>query len=278
MILSDLDNYEEDLKSKTGLSLTGIAARAAGLGEDDVQNGPESALVGVVPVTAGRGRISGFCGCLAGILSHLRFQSFVTAYTDAAGLAEAFEKQADVIMMADDVRFVAIHTPSRQVIDNAAATAEGFVTGLSLMAGGLEGRNVLVLGCGRVGGHAAEALLMMNARVSLYDIDPDRCRTLFKMLSRTPDMRIAGSVAIFDNFDRAMAEHQYIIDTTPAEGIIRLHHLTPDTWISAPGVPCGLCPDARSKIAGRLLHDPLQIGVATMAFLALACRRQLKGS
>jgi pyrrolysine biosynthesis protein PylD len=37
-----------------------------------------------------------------------------------------------------------------------------------------------------------------------------------------------------------------------------------DTYISAPGMPTGLGAGALKKLSGRYLHDPLQIGVATM--------------
>jgi pyrrolysine biosynthesis protein PylD len=51
--------------------------------------------------------------------------------------------------------------------------------------------------------------------------------------------------------------------------MIKAHHITSETYVSAPGVPLGLDKDARGKISDRLLHDPLQIGVATMVACAL---------
>ena len=45
-------------------------------------------------------------------------------------------------MLADDERFVALHIRSRSIADNAVCTGKAFATGLSLMAGGLKGREV----------------------------------------------------------------------------------------------------------------------------------------
>jgi pyrrolysine biosynthesis protein PylD len=62
----------------------------------------------------------------------------------------------------------------------------------------------------------------------------------------------------------ALLRHRCIIDASPATDIIDERHINQDTYISAPGMPSGLSPEALSKISDRFLHDPLQIGVATM--------------
>jgi len=46
--------------------------------------------------------------------------------------------------------------------------------------------------------------------------------------------------------------------------------LPADAFVAAPGLPMGLSQNAREKVGSRLLHDPLQIGVAAMVMLALA--------
>ena len=93
------------------------------------------------------------------ILTHIGFNAFLTQNTDASGVAEAFENSADILMMADDRRFVALAPKSCHVIDNAVATGKGFAAELDLMAGGLRGNKVLIIGCGPVGQSAAEALI-----------------------------------------------------------------------------------------------------------------------
>ena len=50
---------------------------------------------------------------------------------------------------------------------------------------------------------------------------------------------------------------------------IEAKHIQPTTAIAAPGVPLGLSPEAQTRIESRLIHDPLQIGVATMMAFAV---------
>jgi pyrrolysine biosynthesis protein PylD len=60
-----------------------------------------------------------------------------------------------------------------------------------------------------------------------------------------------------------------IVDATPAAEIIDAEFISPQTFLTAPGMPLGLDRDALKKISDRLLHDPLQIGVATMGMAAV---------
>jgi len=264
-IPADLAAYDTELIAKTGHSLAGLACHAAGLKGAEIKDIFGSVLVGVIPVTSGEGIIGGFCEAVKSIVSHLGCRAFVTQATDVAGLAEAFERKVDIILLSDDECFIALHRKTHQVIENAVATGRGFVAGLYLMAGDLKARNVLVFGCGPVGRSAVEKLVGMDALVSIYDIDFSRSIELSGKIQRSFNVpiRIAAEP------ERALTTHQLIIDATPAADIIRAHHITADTYISAPGVPLGLDEKARLKIGNRLLHDPLQIGVATMVVSAL---------
>lgn len=262
---ADLAGYDSALKAKTGCSLRKVACQAAGIQADAVQNAFDSVWIGVIPVTSGKGVIMGFCDAVASIVSYMGCNTFITQAADVAGLAEAFEKKADIVMLADDDRFIALHVASRQVIDNAVVTGKGFATGLSLMAGDLKKKNVLVIGCGPVGCSATAQLVTMGALVSIYDINP-ACST---GLSQEIKQSCNANIHIIRDLDRALQSHQYIIDASPASDIIHAHHVAADTYISAPGSPIGLDQEAQLKIGNRLLHDPLQIGVATMAISAL---------
>ena len=263
-ISDELAEYDAELTARTGCSLRGIASLAAGLQEDEIKNRFKNIRIGVIPITVGEGVIAGFCDAVAAIVSHLGCKTFITRASDVAGLTEAFEKKADIIMLADDHQFIALHTTTRQLIENAAATGKGFVTGLHLMAGDLNKKKVLVIGCGPVGRSATEKLVVMRAHVSIYDTNPARSIDLSEALKKTRNAK----VQIIKDINRALKSHEFIIDASPAADIIQARHITPNTYISAPGVPCGLDQDARSKIGNRLLHDPLQIGVATMVLSA----------
>ncbi len=264
-IVDKLEDYDTELISKTGHPLRGIACAAVGVDEFRIRNILGNLRVGVIPITSGEGIISGFCEAVKGILSHMGCRAFVTQATDVAGLAEAFKKKVDIILLSDDECFIALHTESRRVIDNAVATGKGFVAGLSLMASGLKEKNVLVIGCGPVGRSAVEELVGEGARVSICDIDSSRSIALSEEIKRS----FNAEIQIAEELDRALTAHQLIIDATPAADIIRTQHITPDTVISVPGVPLGLDSEAQSKISNRLLHDPLQIGVATMLVCAM---------
>jgi pyrrolysine biosynthesis protein PylD len=264
-ITDELEAYDSELLSKTGCTLNGIACRAAGVEESEVKKKSGNLLVGVIPITFGEGVISGFCETVAGIVSHIGCRTFVAKATDIAGIAEAVEKKADILMLADDDRFVAIDIPNRRVVDNADATAKGYVVGLKLMAGGLQGKDVLVIGCGPVGSYATEILAKLDTQVSVCDVNPSRSKDLADRLKHS----LNAEIKVAKELEPSLLRHQFVVDATPAADIIRAHHITPETYISAPGVPLGLDSDAQIKISNRLLHDPLQIGVATMVVCAL---------
>jgi pyrrolysine biosynthesis protein PylD len=259
-IAAELDDYDAELLAKTGYTLRGIACHAVGIDEEKIQDLIDSFRVVVVPITSGEGVIDGFAATVKEIVAHIGFRAFVTHQTDVAGLAEALEKKSDVIMLADDYHFVALNLKSHRVVDNAKATGKGYVWGLNLMTGGLKGRRVLVIGCGPVGRSAVETLVRLEAKVSVYDVNPHRCHDLAGKIRRS----LSTEIKVEKEFGQALIGHQILVDATPAPNLIDNQHITPETYISAPGVPHGLSLAALKKISGRFLHDSLQIGVATM--------------
>jgi 3-methylornithyl-N6-L-lysine dehydrogenase len=269
-IPAKLHEYDLELRRKTGCSLRELACHAAGIEIKKVEHQLHLFPIGIIPVTSGKGLIKGFSDAVHGIVSQLGFAAFITEATDVAGLAEAFKRNADAILLSDDTRFVAINIESRHVIDNSEATARGYVAGLDLMVGGVNAKKVLVIGCGPVGSAAANELVQKGAVVSLFDIDSSRCREIRESIER----EFEKGIEVATEMETALHDTHLIIDATPARDIIKAHHVGPDTHIAAPGVPSGLDPEAQSEIGDRLLHDPLEIGVATMAFSALKWHMQ----
>jgi len=259
--------YEAELQTITGRGLAGVAAHAAGIDTAAAAERLAALAVWAVPMTCGQGVIGGFSRAVARIAGHLGCRAHCAAQSDAAGLAEAFENGADLILLSDDSRFVAIDAARRQVVDNGAATGTGFAAGLDLMAGGLTGRTIVVMGCGPVGRAAAAAAASFGASVRLHDLKPDRCRRAVDDLKQQGVQ--AGNVA---GIEEALDRHRLIIEATNSPDTIPAARIHADTRIAAPGVPLGLDRRARTRAAGRLLHDPLEIGVATMLTLALAAR------
>jgi pyrrolysine biosynthesis protein PylD len=256
-ISRDLPAYDAELLQKTGLGLKGIAARTVGISEEVFS----SRLAAAVSMTGGQGRIGGFAEMVTAILVHLGTPVVRPSFTDVAGIEEAIACGAEVIFFADDQSFVALHLSRKKIVNNAWATARGYVTALDALAGGLEGKGVLVIGAaGQLGRQAARALVGMGARVAVYDLDRERLSTLY-----------AGMTAeIRPDLEEALKQHQIYFDASPAPAIIESRHIREDTMIAAPGMPLGVSAEAQRRVAARLIHDPLQIGVATMLAEALA--------
>jgi pyrrolysine biosynthesis protein PylD len=260
-ITSQLKAYDEELIAKTGHNLGQIACHAVEMEEETSREIASGIKAGIVPVRWGQGVIEGFCEATAGILKHLGFDTVVTVQADISGLTEAYETKADIIFLSDDNDFVALNTRNRQYVHNAEATGKGFAAGLDLMTGGLARQHVLVLGCGAVGRNAALSLLHYGATVSIYDINSRYPREFASTLSGYDP----GRVTVESDFHKALAGRTLMVDATNSAEIIHAEAISQQTFIVAPGMPVGLSRGAMDKVSERLLHDPLQIGVATMA-------------
>lgn len=258
-IATTLEEYNAELVRMTGCSLREIAAHAVGKGINDYYD--QQLKVAVIPMTCGEGIIEGFVESVASIVSFLGFNASITENSDAGGVAEAVLSGAEILMMADDNRFVAINLKTGKVSDNGDATGKGYVAGLDRMCKGLEGKNVLLIGAGPVGTGAALALARLGAQVSIYDINMLSSQRLVGALKKQD-----YSITIETDLDSALGKHHILVDACPAEDIILLNHISEDMVIAAPGIPLGVHAEAIEQLSKRMLHDPLQIGVATMIF------------
>lgn len=254
-----LELYDRELLARTGRTLRQVACRAAGIVEDQIPGAIRTTNVGVISMTAGEGIISGFAQAVRDIIGHLGFRAFVPELADVAGLAGAIEEGADVVFMADDALFVAINLSTRRTVDNAEATGRGYGAALEGLADGMRGRRVLVIGAGGVGTGAATILKEMGAQIGVFDRETRQAEHL---------AREVGAV-VEDDLEQALHRYTILVDACPASGIIEARHIKPTTIVAAPGIPLGLTAEARSRIGDRLVHDPLQIGVATMMIATL---------
>jgi len=252
--------YDLELQRKTGHSLSQLAARAAGRALRDID--PGRFKVAVVPLSCGEGIIAGFSEAVASIVAHLGFEVFVAGLPDAAGLAEAVARGADIIFEADDLHFVAVNLRTGQIADNSSATGRGYVAALDAMCGGLAGQQVLVVGAGQVGRSAAMAMAALGAGLSVFDAAPNAAYNLASDVY----LRYGCLVTVETDLDAALYRHRLIFDASPAAEFLGVRHLTPETRIAAPGIPLGIEPDAWEQVGTRTVHDPLQLGVATMLY------------
>ncbi len=277
-IVHRLDEYDKELETRTGHNLRSLACIAAHIPGKDLLRVIDQIHIAVVPIRTGEGIITGFSEAVQGIVAHLGFPAFITSQTDAAGIAEAVNRSADVIMMADDFRFIALNiniapeftaffateNTGRKVpgiADNNESTARAFVTGLDLMAGGLNNKPVFVIGCGILGKEAVLELFRRGAEPAIFDIDHSRMDTLIAEVDEVLHCRPAA----LESLEQGLGRFPLIFDASNAAGIIDESIIKPNTYIAAPGMPLGLTPGAYEQVFPRLIHDPLQLGTAVMA-------------
>ena len=263
-ISARLKDYNHDLQLNTGKGLLGIACHCCKVDEATLKGRATGYSIHVVPVTAGQGIIGDFSETVCSILQFLGFTAEVTAKNDITGLSEAFEKDADAIFVADDHRFVALDLHTRIVVDNSRATGSVYSAALDLMTGGVQNKDVLVLGCGPVGEAATRSLLALGARVGLHDCSTTAALSLIK------NIKERATLVIEENLSKALSKYRYIVDATPAGELIPDDLIADDTFISAPGVPLGVSDKGRLLLKNRLIHDKLELGVAAMAVSLLS--------
>jgi 3-methylornithyl-N6-L-lysine dehydrogenase len=259
-----IEAYDAELLLKTGRTLKELAVEAAGAAAAKVN--PLVVNVAVVPITAGLGTIEGFTEAVKAIAVHLGFKAFITEKSDVGGLVEAYGRNADIAIMADDNCYVAINLKTRAVAGNDEATARGFATALTKMAGGLQHNEVLLIGAGPVGTNAAEALAEEGARLVVCDINREKEKSLADRIIIKYGVPVVSGLEL----GQALTANSIIFDASPAENIIKARHVDENTMVAAPGLPLGLEPEAYQKVVNRLIHDPLQIGTAVMLFKAMA--------
>jgi pyrrolysine biosynthesis protein PylD len=252
-----LQRLDRGLLEVSGLDLRLLALKAAGQASGD--DAFAGARVAAVPVTSGQGPITGFCQAVAAVARHLGCDAWVTEAADVRGIHEATQSGAEVLFLADDARFVALNVRRGRCIDNDPATAGGYVAALEAAAGTLQGRPVLLLGLGPVGLAAARGLLGSGADVNV--VEPDAMRLRAALIS-LPELR---PVFLAEGLGRC----DLILDACPAPGIIDGGHIGPSTIAAVPGIPSGFTAEAQAALGTRHIHDPLAIGVAVMAALAL---------
>jgi 3-methylornithyl-N6-L-lysine dehydrogenase len=263
-IPENLQKYDDELLARTGCTLSQLAAEAAGFNGNQAVKG---CRVAVIPVNSGQGTIRGFSEAVCAIAAHLGFQAYITGFSDVGGLVEAYEKNDDLVIMADDQFYAAINLNTRSVAKNDQATACGYTLALAKMAGGLGGKEVLLIGAGPVGREAGVALCRAGAIVIICDLDKKKEIELAADLKRE-----FGAQAVLNGMSlvQALDRKPFIFDASPGDGFIPAVLVDENTLIAAPGLPLGLDEQALDKVGEHLIHDPLQIGTAVMLLKALS--------
>lgn len=263
-ISNSLDQYDEELIAMTGKNLRGIARSVVHFENKRIPDRLNSNMIGIIPISCGDGIIDGFTDTILRIVQRIGFNGFVTTHTDTAGFAEAVGRGADIVLMADDTCFIAFNINTKCIVDNAQATGKAYAHALSLMTGGLARKTVLLIGCGRVGRAAAFSLVGLGSKLSIFDVVENKAVQLSQELNKLLNIE----VHIVKNLQDALSRSALIFDAAGLNQNIDVDALRADVFIAAPGIPIGFSQKAREKVGGRLLHDPLQLGVAAMTMLA----------
>jgi pyrrolysine biosynthesis protein PylD len=253
----DLEAFEQRLVGATGLDLRTLAFRTVTQEERCVQL--RGARIAAVPMSSGEGIIPGFTACVVAVLQHLGCDAWETAQPDVSGIQAAVAAGAGVVFLADDHRFVAFNLTQACAVDNDLATAEGYTTALEAAAGGLVGRDVLLLGLGHVGRAAARRLSAHGATVFVVEPDEERVATAEEVGIEFESTDLAAGLTLCD----------LVYDACPAAGIIDVPDLRPGVIAAVPGMPSAFTSAAQEALGVRHIHEPLAIGVAVMAVRAL---------
>jgi len=263
-----IKEFDRQLLKKTGCSLKELALDvvAPALTPAAVPLNPAACPVAIIPITAGAGTIKGFSEALCAVAAYLGFPAFITKVSDVAGLARAYQGNASIALMADDYLYAAINLKTRRVVGNDEATAKGYTAALGKMAGGIAGKEVLLIGLGPLGVAAAQALLQEGAGLIFYDLVREKEAALFKSCTGEEQQRITIGLSL----EQALARTCLIYDASSGSAFIPAAWLPASAIVSAPGLPLGLDSMAAQKVADRLIHEPLQIGTAVMLFQALS--------
>lgn len=253
-------DWNDALRERIGLDFIGLASRVSGKDREAIERAALAAKVAVVPITSGLGTIDSFSESVAAIVRAMGFHTFVTERTDVNGIYEAHVKDADIIFMADDDRYIALNLHNGRIGDNNIATAGGYaevLLALSGLSNGAKGTSVAVLGFGIIGQLMASYLREKGACVSVYD--------------KKPAKREAVAACGYEWIESAEAlkKFQYIADGTSEGAWIHEGLLREDVIIAAPGVPFSLNEAAKKRHEGNYVHDVLEIGTACMVGLAL---------
>ena len=249
-----LDEYDEELLIKTGVDLRGLVASAAGTSPGDLQKLVQDNKVAIIRINTGQGVIDGFDRAVAAILRHMGAETITCERENVSGVYEAKEAGANIIFTADDDRFIAVNTENNKMAENDYCTALGYTHALEKMAGGLKGKDIALLGYGRVGKFASEFLSDRGGKVWLYEQKLVEKQKADRFVDLIPDKK-------------SLVDFKLMFDATNTGGWMTGLGFR-DTFISAPGIPLSFDED---KIDGSntYIHDMLQLGTAVMLMKVL---------
>jgi pyrrolysine biosynthesis protein PylD len=257
-MVGGMDEYNRGLKEKTGFDLAGLVKSTYGISDEAYDKFAKSLLVAAVPVTQGEGIIGSFSDAVAAIIKSMGFNAFVTEETDVDGIYSAVLRDAGVIFMADDDRYLAFSRDNGSFGDNNYSTALGYIMVLRAMmkkAGfDISKEKILVLGYGLVGEEAVDILEKHDIDFDIYDRDE-------KAVESFRSLELPSHVL---ESEEEIRNYSFILDFTNEGGWLRDELLRENVLYASPGVPLSLDEKAEARLQNTAVYDNLEIGTAMM--------------
>ena len=212
-------------------------------------------LIGIIPITSGKGKIDLFSESIHETLNLFNINSFITKNTDVSGYYEAIEKKADIILMADDNTYLAFNINKKKITNNNYATGKIY-SNILIHSNTIScKKEVLVIGLGNVGIPAIINFLNNNYDVYIYDINSILIKKIIKKYPKLKEYSLLSN-----------KKFHKIFEATPSKNTIKESMITKNTIISTPGIPRAISEYLENKYNISLIMEPLGIGTIGMLY------------
>lgn len=257
-IPNNMSNYDKDLTSKIGCDLRELAFSAVGKEKWNRQLLFDSNKAAVIKINTGEGIIDGFDKAIAAIFEQIGIKTILCESENVSAINEAMDKGANIFIMADDDRYIAFNTENNKKAENDYCTALGFARALEIMTDGLLGKDIALLGHGRVGKIAAEILKEKGGNVWVYDK-----KYLEYQSSENLETTLPEGVNGLIKSKEELLNYKIFFDLTNEELWFDNQDQLRDAFIVAPGVPLTFDINKLHESI-TIVHDMLEIGTAVM--------------
>ncbi|MCL2141762.1 MAG: 3-methylornithyl-N6-L-lysine dehydrogenase PylD [Methanimicrococcus sp.] len=210
--------------------------------------------IAIIPITAGGGIIGRFSESLLFTVQQFGMDGFITKNTDVAGYYEAVKNGADIILMADDLAYVAHNLKNGKIAHNQISTGRIYAEILCHAKDYPEENDILLIGLGKVGTPALETFLKAGKKVHVYDVDTKRIE---EIVSKYP-------VLTYHPSDKKVFFK--IFEATPCPDTVPENCLRQGSLLSTPGIPCCLSKELQNKYNIKIVQEPLGIGTLSMLY------------
>lgn len=257
-MIGGMDDYNVSLRNKTGYDLAGLVKNTFGISDETYAELAKKLLIAAVPVTEGEGIIGSFSESVCAIIASMGFRTFVSEETDVDGIYSSILRDADVIFMADDTRYLAFSRDNGSFGENNYATALGYIMTLRAMmrkAGyDISKEKILIIGFGPVGEEAVDILEKHDIDFDMYDKDENAVEA-FRSLGLNSHILASGD---------EIKNYRFILDFTNEGGWLKDDMLADEVLYASPGIPLSLDEKADARLQNNAVYDNLEIGTAMM--------------